>query len=464
MLRHPRPGYRLLAALLFLLAVPVRADYKAAYEEGLQASEKGDWTTVERRMREAIAEEPQESRRIRVYGMRFVPYLPHYYLGLARFEQGNCRGALEAWRTSESQGVVQATDEYGRLEENRSTCQRRLAEQSPARSAAPATRPSPELARARVAATAAVNQAAEVGSRVAALRRDPLLGELWGREVELGERERQALEQLAGARTKAESDRLEDVQEATRLANQARQTLEAIEGRARQRGDELRQARERADEQQRLESQRQAERTRLRQRLDELETRGRRLLGTAAGQRASIPELSTARADLEALLRETRDLGLETPTARLEGLRGGLESAVAALEQALAKAPPIVPETEPPPRPTQPEEPSAAPAPSSGGPPTVLRNAAQAFFDGDYSRTVDLLESARIDDRRAQVQAHLFLAAARWALYVKGDEHNAGLRQSARRDVEACRRLEPGFSPDPETFSPGFRAFFAENP
>ena len=52
-------------------------------------------------------------------------YIPYYYIGLARFRQGDCAGADEVWGQSESQGVVQGLAQARSIEHGRETCRLR---------------------------------------------------------------------------------------------------------------------------------------------------------------------------------------------------------------------------------------------------------------------------------------------------------------------------------------------------
>ena len=52
-------------------------------------------------------------------------YLPHFYLGYARFERGDCAGALAAWAESERQGVAPRLPEFEVARRGRKTCEER---------------------------------------------------------------------------------------------------------------------------------------------------------------------------------------------------------------------------------------------------------------------------------------------------------------------------------------------------
>ncbi len=104
----------------------------------------------------------------------------------------------------------------------------------------------------------------------------------------------------------------------------------------------------------------------------------------------------------------------------------------------------------------------AAPAARSG-PPEQLVLAARSYFSGNYASTVGLLEDADFEDDRARLQAHLFRAAATFALFKRGGESNLDLKHRAAEDVLVCRGINAEFDPDDEAFSPSFRAFFLGN-
>ena len=105
--------------------------------------------------------------------------------------------------------------------------------------------------------------------------------------------------------------------------------------------------------------------------------------------------------------------------------------------------------------------PIAPPQPT--GPPAGLVNAARAYFDGRYREAAAQLAGASYTGKSG-AQAMLFRAASRHALFVLGGEKNGTLETEARSDVQACRRLYPGFAPDPRFFSPRFTAFFKSTP
>lgn len=117
-------------------AAAARADYADAFRRGMTAVEEKRWAEVTRFMQQALDENPREGGQVKLYGMRFAPYLPHFYLGLAAFNRGDCSSALSSWKQSEAQGAVAKTKEARTLEQLRDQCREQLAS-----TATPATPP-----------------------------------------------------------------------------------------------------------------------------------------------------------------------------------------------------------------------------------------------------------------------------------------------------------------------------------
>lgn len=125
-----RAGKGIAALLAALMSLSAAADYKDSYSRGLEAAKDGDWATVRQRMQEAIADNPTAAPRVRLYGQRWEPYVPQFYLGLAAFKQGDCAGALSQWRSAANAGVISGVPNL-KAEQDRSvaSCESRLAQQ-----------------------------------------------------------------------------------------------------------------------------------------------------------------------------------------------------------------------------------------------------------------------------------------------------------------------------------------------
>ena len=133
-------------AASLLSARPAPAQYLNAYKAGLDAIEAKDWERADRSMSEALAQRGEEKAKLPVK-LFLRPYLPHFYLGYARFERGDCAGALAAWAESERQGVATRLPDFELARRGRKTCEeyhrkqivaqaRQAAQQSLARSTA----------------------------------------------------------------------------------------------------------------------------------------------------------------------------------------------------------------------------------------------------------------------------------------------------------------------------------------
>ena len=106
--RRGRFPSALALAVALLLAVPgagAAQTFLEAYHAGLDAVERGDWPTAERLMTEATAERPEAAQRL-IRHLQFKPYVPWFYLGLARYHRATARAlskpgpspSARAWR------------------------------------------------------------------------------------------------------------------------------------------------------------------------------------------------------------------------------------------------------------------------------------------------------------------------------------------------------------------------------
>jgi hypothetical protein len=368
-----------LVALAGLLAggSPARADYREAYKKGVEAAGKGNWEEVARQMRAALAEQGREGEQIKVYGMRYEDYLPHYYLGLALANAGDCAGAVKEWDASQSQGAIQKSPQFKNLQKKRSECDVRLAAAGPPTPSVKAPTPKPAatgpdpaaVAQAAQAAELELSRADEAARGVAALESDPTLAPVWQQDDSLGPAQKRARELLASARSKLDAGKrgadLAPLGEARDLAVRAAQQFERV-------------------------------------RQDAPKRREQRL--------AELKKLDEDRRRAEA-------------------------------------------------RPASPPTPPASPS-ARRGPPAELVQAARAYFDGRYRDAADILVRTTPQSGPPAVQAYLFRAAARHALYLVGGKSDDALRRAALDDVSACRRLDRSFTPDPQAFSPRFVQFF----
>ena len=223
-----------LAALL-LVAGQAHADYKDSYRKGIEALDRKRWDDVVRHMREAVAGNPTEGERLKLYGLRFEVYLPHFYLGAAYLNQGHCDLAVKEFETSRSQGAIRSHPKYAELLDGLKSCEGQVARvpsPTPTPTAKPAGPDPAAVAQAVQAAEAALARADESARALSRLSADPVLAPVWTREPALGPAEGEAREALAGARAKLDTGRrasdLALLSEAREQAGRARDRFESV--------------------------------------------------------------------------------------------------------------------------------------------------------------------------------------------------------------------------------------------
>jgi hypothetical protein len=451
----------LLTLLLGVLQVGAQ-DYEAQFVKGIMAMGRESWHEAISYFRAAIAGRPRESTvLVQFSGMRTMPYLPRFYLGMAYAGSGNCAAALEEFAESERQGVVQKSGEYKNLLKLREKCRGSAARvttpgsveiASPPESAAvvpapptpvavvaPSSQmplPSPTedglAAQSLRDAQTEVARAAAGAILEARLRETSVDSESWRKEPSLEARHKKATDDLAAARAALEEGKARG--DVSRL-REARD----IAVRASQEFDELR-------------------RLLLAARLTvvppplprdiSLGINDARQLLAETGRSPSLPaEAAGARVRLEALLEGAQKLDSATPLEQ-KAFDSRLKSAMRRLSNSLKATPP-------------PRVATALPQ-FAAKVPTPLFEGAKAYLSGDYARAARTLEPIPdFNDQHAVAVAMLIRSAARYALFVIGGKKDSGLEQKARRDVSDCRRLDPQVSPKRRVFSPRFVEFFA---
>jgi len=92
------------------------------FSEGIKAQDRSFWEQSAQLMSQAAKLQPDDGLLTRIYGTRFEPYLPLYFLGLASYKQGKCREANEHWNKCIQEGAVQHTDKYKLLQQYQKDC------------------------------------------------------------------------------------------------------------------------------------------------------------------------------------------------------------------------------------------------------------------------------------------------------------------------------------------------------
>jgi hypothetical protein len=213
-----------MAAFASLILVrPALADVESDYGRGWTAYKQGNWKLVVQSMNAAIEQRPVEQGRVNIGSNNNQPYLPHYYLGLAKFRLGDCRGALDSWQKSLEQGYVrkfrQENEEFSKFYP---ICEKDVEVEM-------------ELATARTLLT-----------KLDVLSKDAHLSKVWSTERALGPEVARmntffenARAELTSARNEREQQRLSALVSAKSTAGSVRRALETLEMNARTRQEAL---------------------------------------------------------------------------------------------------------------------------------------------------------------------------------------------------------------------------------
>lgn len=398
----PRAWLGLALAALVLLALPARADYKDSYRQGLDAIQRRKWDEAIRDLRAAIAEH-YDAAGLMGAGL-FKRYTPHYFLGVALAEQGDCRAAVEAFDVAEQQGKM-AHDDTIDLQRRRQSCKQKLAVVSDA--AAQAQRE--------------VDGAAGVGAQLAALQASPGMRELWRTgSPSLESRQQAAASRLAGARTALEHAQLsanrEQADEAGRSAAQARKELEALLADANSRRAAA-----------------QAEIQREVQEIKKSTDSARKDLAFATRTFSPLPPALKQRCDkVEAALTAVAAADPATPMVELRHRQETLRQALRELRAAIKP------------------------------PPDDLQKAAAAYLSGDYQGTLAALAALPAGDARVAAHACLLRAAALHGIHLLQSEGDARTLEAAKDEVRRCQSLAAPVQPLESAFPPSFRALWQE--
>jgi hypothetical protein len=388
-----RPGacggvllFAAIAASVAAAAAPAAAQGQRAYRDGVKAAEKGDWQAVRDAMTTAIADRAEEKKR----------YTPHYYLGLAHFELGDCEAALTSWDTSERQGAL-GKDELAKVRQGRGVCETRRSEQAAATAARGARSALDQAARAaetlRSSVEASIDPQWRSGSPSASARQAA------------------AEERLAAVRRSVEQARAKgDAAGLARGEAEAREVKRELDGLH--------------DEALRLIAERGERVGALRSKADALVASARELLRDTRELEPYPPQVKRKRADLESLLVEFDKS--DRDDAYLDGLIARTTFSMQQLKEITAS------------------------------PPRALAKAADSFFAGDYAGTLTQLAALPDDSPRARAHALLLRAAARYYLWVEQGESDGALLAAATADAAAGRGADAGLQPPPALFSPRF--------
>lgn len=389
----------ILSVVVALTAGPVQADARESYRQGIEAIKRQDWPRAVGHMQEAIGEKPEES------AGAFRRYLPHYHLGLALFESGDCPRALAAWSESVSQDVITGEREMGKIREGRRVCTQREQEAEKTaraeRDQALARELSEEISRAQV-----------VAARLSEARARPDLEAFWESGTpSRNDQATEALRLLENAR-----DVISGGSGAVGRALMLRAKSWAVSARGRM---------------ERLLAHAEAGQPVAADNSEQLE-QAKELLRSIANLEPWPAQLASAAAEVADIVSKIDDSSNSEASPDADALMQELDEAFESLGRI------------------------AAP------PPDPLQKAASSFIGANYAQTIELLSGAALESDRERAHSHLLLAASRFALFLIGERADESLLELTRADVAACRELDETLIPTELSFSPLFVSFFEQ--
>jgi hypothetical protein len=405
----------LAASIGLLLSTPVLADFKRDYGNGVKALNSGKLEKAVSDLEKAIADNGTAQERVRIYGMRFEPYLPYYYLGEAKFQLGDCPGATAAWQESVNQGIVQQTSEFDLLQTNKASCGGDAVDVGAI--AAQAT----ETLRGLDAALA----------NYAKLRTEQLLAAEWSTNwkpaLDRAQQQSAQLKQdLSAAQSAGDASAMQKVDEdAQATAASLASTLEQANNRV----AALRRQQENAD----------AEARNLARRELIQALAAARSLGDTDLDEARVNKV---RQDLLALAGRGDAISPTASPADYQNLSRSINTKLREYRQVAQEV--------------RNQQRTVA----LRKPPANLNEVAVAYFAGEYQKAASLSDPSKFSEQRERIQAHLFRAAARYNLYVLEGEQESKILRDAEQDIRSIKRLDRSFSPYLAAFSPRFLSLF----
>jgi hypothetical protein len=511
---------RVMLAVMCVCAVPSWAMAQDdAFKQGLQARGDKKWAEVIRHMQNAVKADGQDStRKVRsgFIGLQGMEYLPHYFLGEAFLNLGDCGGAVAEWSISEQQGATKTRAEFlATMQKGLQTCASRgVLLGSDYTSLFSSTR------QTYMDATALAKRVSDLGST----HKDAWRAEsddLYGRAKK--ELDASLARLSAGQRTRLASDLNEskaaseravnilrpletslnsavdaitsvqrqskEVEQLIAGADAANEAIEAVKGSltdtlqaARKSGrDQLTQARDRLAAGQKTQNPTavgealkyaQTASTTLTQVLEQAKKAARGVfeqqfgeairaadeafarisaaittLDRRATQKPDLvqPETTTTRATLEKQIdglrrrferaRKAEDLTSLTETTRLAGeAQVGLDTLIKSFGPLSLR---------------------------DRGIHAALEDGVRLFLEGEYQKSLTALEPlAGQSDVPLQLHAHVFRAAAFYALFVRSGEADQQLRSQALAEIAQSKQLNSSFQPSPRAFSPRFLSLY----
>jgi hypothetical protein len=414
------------------IALSASADYKRDYGSGVQDYNKGDYADAIESLQKAIDEESKAQEQVRIYGMRYEPYLPYFYLGNAKFKNGDCAGALAAWKESMAQGIIQKQDQFSELQANMAQCESMKV----------------DVSRIAKSAEDAIGGLEDNINLFAKLESEKLLSSEWSSRWQPQLAKARDTAQSLKARLKTAVDNTDEaaIKAIQSEAQGAASALADTQGLAVARIDSIRQS-QAADAKKQLSDARQS--------LVQAISAGKSLdFKQGSEQMASLQEQMTTLLSQGASAVENASTSASAYRELAQNInnvsrRYALAEQDWQNQQRLAQA-------------AAENEAAARAAAARRIPPAKLKQVAEAYFAGNYQSAVELSNPDALEEDRAKIQALLFRAAANYKLYILSGEKNVQARQRSEDDIRSIKRLNKNFTPYIAAFSPKFLELFRQ--
>lgn len=403
----------------------VFGQYKRDYKSATDAIEDGDYTEAIQKLKGVIAENPKSQDRLKIYGMLYLPYLPHYYLGQAYFGLDDCQSAITAWQEAINAGVIQEMGQeddnfrqkYAQMQSDMKTCRTQGID-------------------INSLAAQAVSEIDKLDSAINSylrLRNQDVLAREWGARWEpLLNQATQTAENLRQRVVSATRDVDPDAMDAISAeAKELAGTLSSSERDALAQVETMR----KADAERQL-----VELQTARSELDDIIRQANAAEKPADGS----SEMNKLLSDLNRQVAVGQNLGSTAPVANIreqtQVINNVLRRYRASIQDWSAQQQSI----------------------ARRKPPAELKRIAEAYFAGEYETAVGLVKDEDFSEDRARIQALLFRAAANHKLYVRGGEKSREVLRQIQIDIRAIKRMNRNFSPYLAAFSPSFLNLFRQ--
>ena len=394
-----------------------QAEFKRNYTQAKKSFEDGNFDEAIRKFSDAISDNPESAARVKLYGMRYDSYIPHYFLGEAYFKLNDCTAALAAWDKALEAGVIQKQKEFAAMQTSMASCKTEVI----------------DVSGIAAEASSSIDLLDNAIGQFAGLQSESLLRSEWSskwqpemnQSKQLAQTLRQRLD-LAVAESDADAIKA--------ITNEAGQGVNALSG-----SERLARAQIQSMQSQNAEAEKVA-RTSASQNLQNSISRAK----DAESYDGGSTQMASLMKDLERQIQVGESLGATASVANIREQTQIIGNVLRRYDLSVQD--------------WQAQQQSIA----ERIPPADLKRIAEAYFSGDYQTVSQSADPDKFDKDRARIQALLFRAAANHKLYVRtGEKEDATLRK-VESDIRAIKQLDRKFSPYIAAFSPRFLALFRQ--